>query len=144
MKLTDDIVLGVTGANTGLWSLAALGLTRSGPLEKFTGMKASPFLMSGIAIANGGMAARDVVLAANKDAVAKTKKNALRTNAAVHGAWAMYMAVHGAQGKEVKKEVGLAAAAVNLAIGGLALYQGLRKEEKPKPVATAAKPAAKK
>ncbi|KAG2496590.1 hypothetical protein HYH03_005412 [Edaphochlamys debaryana] len=80
-------------------------------------------------IACVSLGARDMILAANEDAIAKTTRNALRVAGCTHAAFGLWVA-DGIRRKEIQNAGGGAAVGVHAVLAAAALWRGFRKEDK--------------
>ncbi|KAG2492004.1 hypothetical protein HYH03_009734 [Edaphochlamys debaryana] len=141
LTIKDDHVLMTSGVVlTGLGALAA-----AKPLHKWT---TEPVLIKGegkkcadcwgavgaehVGIASMALGARDIVLAANEDALDKTKKNALKVAGFTHLAFAAWAGNCTRRG-DFQIPAGATFGAVHAGVAGLCLWRGFRKGDEDKP-----------
>ncbi|KAG2496609.1 hypothetical protein HYH03_005430 [Edaphochlamys debaryana] len=132
MGVTDDHVLcasGVVLAGLGLGTALAATQPAFDKLILANGTKSAwgnvgPAF---VGVTVGSLAARDIALACNKDAVTKTKKNALKIVGVTHGLWAGWSMANVAN-KDFKQIGGSAVAGVHAGLSVMALLRGFKKD----------------
>ncbi|KAG2492003.1 hypothetical protein HYH03_009733 [Edaphochlamys debaryana] len=143
-KLNDDHALMTSGV-----MLAGLGALTMAPKTKIAESslfeKGKTFEScwgtlgcSDVGIACVSLGVRDILLAKNKDAKEKTKKNALKVAGFTHLAYAAWVG-KGIQQKDFQVAPWAAASAVHAGVAGLCLWRGFRKgDDEDKPAASTA------
>ncbi|KAG2492002.1 hypothetical protein HYH03_009732 [Edaphochlamys debaryana] len=141
-KLNDDHALMTSGVLlAGLGALAVVPKTQKYTLdpllEKGKTFESCWGTVGGadVGITAVSLGIRDIVLASNKDAKEKTKKNALKVAGFTHLAYAAWVgkAIHQ---KDFQVAPGAVASAAHAGVAGLCLWRGFRKsddEDKPAP-----------